>query len=603
MIARNMRLQRYPALAALMCSTLTVCCVAVGASEVSADIDGWDAVINASGKPASRVLDELYSVLAPVIAAPDAMAANRALPLRVRLTGTLHCRFEDATDFGRARACLALFASAPLRNKRPTPAARSLNLIPRGTFEVNLSGFRIVYSGAQQTEPVVLLMLGSGYFSGHESPTSVLQKGALAGIKLTGDPVLQMARRIEGVWNSRKVPTLFFGDPVHSSPTTAIGFWINNNPDADLSAFFLTVQGAGGDNDDLCFYAHNAYQVDLGGLRCFGASGPQFGPGTQTLVIRGGTFSPSGRDPFGIVLGSPRGPVIPVDTEACASGHCKERIFFGIGPVFGSQIVAQGYTTENLLVFTSYRAQLNVWVEGAPARGYGMLIGAGTCTSDGSICALDSDCPSSTCQSVPFPTIQMDLVGDFHETLALGPSARGPQDTLTLRGAYHGARPRVVVNKEANVSVDVTDLDSHDPVFWPPGFAGLLISERQRGTHMRAGQLGASPSGKRVIHKSTTSTLIDTEVADSIVTNEGATGPIVLRLPKARPGLCLTLYVVREHSVEVEPSKGDRIQRASSRESGGLISNGAVGSTLSLCAVSPGHWGVLARSGIWTDTD
>jgi hypothetical protein len=632
----------------------------VMASGPLAATSGTSVVIDATGKSFREVQDEFYAVIEPIITSNHITLFNE-LPFRVKLTGTATCSFDDATDYGDLRACLGVFASGPYsKNRRPTPTAKSFNPVPRGGFVIDLDGFNLRFDAdgsGIQTKPVIGVMIGSGYFAGHRkacdkqtsAPCDVFQWGDIPGIRLVGNLLIHATDVHHGTWNRRKLPTFYFSDPVNSSPTTFVGLWIDSNPQTDMRALQYTYQGAGGDFDDLAFACHNSFDSTLGGLWISSGNGPLFGPGCHNFVVATGDINSSDLDRFGMALSSPRGPIGPVD-DACAPGSCAERSVGGTGPVFLNQITVEGFQTENLVSFLSTSADMNLWVEGEPADGHGLTLGAGACTSDGSVCALDGDCPHGSCVS-GFPNAQQiaTLRGFFHGPLALGPGARDPFASpgeksagIRIEGYWSGPGPTVTIHPEANVPVDLSALRSGDPLPIPPSFKGIFTPQLPLSYHphdcrsLTKGQWqqqccerdtwscyvcepdggGASPAlcdstvdwvrinqTESAIAATASRELSTSDAAGAVITNTGANRPIVLTLPEASPGLCLKVVLTQPFDVDVKPRSSQQILRRTHRSGAGLSSDTSVGSVLELCAVGDDAWAIIREVGVWSEVD
>jgi hypothetical protein len=313
-----------------------------------------------------------------------------------------------------------------------------------------------------------------------------------------------------------------------------------------------------------------------------------------------------------------------------------------------NQITVEGFQTENLVSFHSTSSDLNLWIEGEPTDGCGVTLGAGTCAADGSVCALDRDCPGSQCVSGIVNAQQVIAMrGVFHGRLALGPAARDAYGApgeksagIQIEGSWGEQGLEVRIHPSANVPLDLSGLRSGEPLPIPTSYAGIFTPQLPLSYHptdcttLTKGQWqqqccdrdswscyvcdpdngGASPTlcdasvdwvrinqSGGVVDSPGSRALSPAEAKGGLVTNSGATRPIVLTLPEANAGLCLKVALTAPFDVDVKPSRGDRILRGTGSEGGSLSSDGKLGSVVELCAVDARTWVVTSRIGTWTE--
>lgn len=273
--------------------------------------------------------------------------------------------------------------------------------------------------------------------------------GKIAGMMLTGNLNVQAMvtnHAHDGVnaWNSiasgagRRIPTGNFESTAASSKTTFSPLCIAGMHRTDMSKFSLNVQHTGGDYDDIAFacMGHSWSNSAIGNIFSSSGNGGWIGPLCELKISTGG-FEPTGggSDRFGMVVGGPLGSIyglkIPV-SSTCLSGNCSARSSFAFGYKTYGEVVTEGHRTADIATFSG-GIDADVYVEGG-VRTSGLrnsectangkpwaccsaastgtcvpktvVLGAGYCASDNSMCVQNVDCPQNlacTASVTPYP--------------------------------------------------------------------------------------------------------------------------------------------------------------------------------------------------------
>lgn len=90
--------------------------------------------------------------------------------------------------------------------------------------------------------------------------------------------------------------------------------------------------------------------------------------------------------------------------------------------------------------------------------------------------------------------------------------------------------------------------------------------------------------------------------ADSLVTNQGASGAVTITLPSASTGYRYCFYVYEAQTLYVDAASGDQIH-ALTNAAGDRISNAAAGSAICLTAIDSTYWVASGTVGTWADAN
>lgn len=102
-------------------------------------------------------------------------------------------------------------------------------------------------------------------------------------------------------------------------------------------------------------------------------------------------------------------------------------------------------------------------------------------------------------------------------------------------------------------------------------------------------------------------TVLPQDCYGGVITNEGASGTVVLSLPSAEVGMSLTVLVLAAQVVQLDPS-GSEIINAFGAAAGDSVGTGAAGvvagaagDCISIACVEDGEWIVTNYIGTWDD--
>ena len=491
----------------------------------------WDVIIDATGKTASAVQDEWYTALEPLIAA-SCTTLESQLPFRIKIFGRFddggddECDFAEATDFGPARACLAIFKSDTYSGGRPTVDGESNTLctgsgapyacctgagagtcgeshciLTPGALTLDISELVMRVNETGATEPMAGFMIGSGFMAGQDAPSSSSQTGYLANIRVIGPLVFQDGADVDSDWTGADVadrtPSLHFSSAADSSSTTTIGLWVNGNPGTIMDLGTVTATSpSNADIDDWAFATQASFSSVFNGIYVEGMNCMHFAAGSNVVVKDYECTSGGGPVSQGMVVGDQLA-LVPV-MSGCESTHC-----LSLNTGSGVSLIAgkiQAYKHELILYHSQLYGTSNYFEDIDAADVEDLMFGAGVCSSDKSACALDSHCASGTC-GTPFGNCGIQV--SLHQMTAgpigasFGPCAQEPfaivdpanekRTAITFDGQWFGsgvtgAPPLAVAGHtgtttggSADIPVDVSQLQSGFPFPWPASYAGAFI--------------------------------------------------------------------------------------------------------------------------------
>ena len=388
----------------------------------------------------------------------DCTAMAAQLPFRIKLIGTFDsggnsvCDFAEATDFGDARACLSIFKSQQYAAGVPVPdglanGACTANLTPYACCTGNLTGtcgsdYCIIGAGlltvdvSEATinmaeigfnadctanlipypcctgfgagtctpEPIAAFMVGAGYMAGFTdaSASGALQAAQIAGLSLNGPLTCTDQADVDTDWTGAdvndEIPSLNFDDAPDSSSTTAICLWINGNTQLTADKAVDCKSNTNLDIDDWCLASQDSFQSNISGLRVQGMNAVLLEGGSNIILHDVDATDAGGTASWGYVQGNSNESSIPVDA-GCSSGFCGQTVYAS-STVVASDLILQAY--DHLIAVGTFDTFYlnNAYAETGGPDPETTLIGFGSCSSDHSVCALDSDCAAGTCAKI-----------------------------------------------------------------------------------------------------------------------------------------------------------------------------------------------------------
>lgn len=96
-------------------------------------------------------------------------------------------------------------------------------------------------------------------------------------------------------------------------------------------------------------------------------------------------------------------------------------------------------------------------------------------------------------------------------------------------------------------------------------------------------------------------TLVEAECYGGIVTNEGASGTIVVNLPNAKAGMSVTFVQLAAQIIQVEPASGEIIKFSGAVADDYLALTAAADVQFTLTCVELGEWVVTSYTGTLAD--
>jgi len=114
-------------------------------------------------------------------------------------------------------------------------------------------------------------------------------------------------------------------------------------------------------------------------------------------------------------------------------------------------------------------------------------------------------------------------------------------------------------------------------------------------------QVGNALGFQRIVTAKTSDDTITVGESNTVFTNEGATGTVILTLPSAVAGLTYEFYIQANETFTITAATGDTI-RVTNQVSvtGGTISRNRVGNLVKMVAINSTEWVVETIMGVWT---
>jgi hypothetical protein len=110
-------------------------------------------------------------------------------------------------------------------------------------------------------------------------------------------------------------------------------------------------------------------------------------------------------------------------------------------------------------------------------------------------------------------------------------------------------------------------------------------------------------SGARIVTYTTSTTLTAEDVSRSIINNSGATGPITLNLPPSAVGNVVSVYIIANQTVTINPNGTERIQILTNANGDAIQSETVRGTTITLVCHVRGSWEPMGQIGAWVDVN
>jgi uncharacterized protein YegP (UPF0339 family) len=110
-------------------------------------------------------------------------------------------------------------------------------------------------------------------------------------------------------------------------------------------------------------------------------------------------------------------------------------------------------------------------------------------------------------------------------------------------------------------------------------------------------------SGARIVTYTTSTTLTAEDVSRSIINNSGATAPITLNLPASAVGNVVSVYIIANQPVTINPNGTERIQILTNANGDAIQSETVRGTTITLVCHVRGSWEPMGQIGAWVDVN
>lgn len=209
--------------------------------------------------------------------------------------------------------------------------------------------------------------------------------------------------------------------------------------------------------------------------------------------------------------------------------------------------------------------------------------------------------------------LQEDPTNGTNTVTIKAPAAMAADLIYTLPNAYAAAADYAIVGNGSgilsfvqvllpgNIGTTVQGYDADLADLADGSLTGTKVDlSANTGTIYTSGSLyGRAP----IIAKTATATLTAQECSGGIITNTGATGPIVLTLPTMSNGMRCTILVTAAYDVDVNPQDAQQILLKTDAVGNAVSSDATVGSYLTLTAVSAGWMPIGGERGTWTDVN